>query len=813
MKSKIISGTVATLALLTGMTAALAASGGGDGKVGNGGDGCAAEFAAIGLNLARMLPDLGVRDVNQDEFQKTVEKTPVVVTEKDLFVQGKKVQAINDPDKKLITINKSLCDPLATPPASKVMVVFHEYLGIMRLEKSGEYRISSSISNLLTDGTLELLTSGTKKPRNFRVDGICLPAENVIRSENIPLDNDKNSAKFLLSSFKHGAYIRNIAHNDLDADYIFVQGSLDTCKMAVEIIRKKFRKQVVEKLMRDFASGDSNASFRAQSTLQVVGGNLDKRWISYSPNTTYFLWATNIWLVSHAAEWGNPGLMKLIVDANWHEPRTDWSKPADINNGQYDNSLYSAVRRAAWEFQKFGASKKYLQYLQVMQILLRAGHVPNDPAIVSSISDYKQENFCGQSDFWDMLTSPGNPYPAQKMAAYGSSCGVCGGNADALKTHFASMITRMPARVRLDALSLMAQAAKTVAEKTCIKGLGWKENKKDAYIAMFNSIRFPDDKNKYTEFSQAVQKAYDGGNWNDAIDWNSIIDPNGGDGATDRLPTPLMYAVWKGDIFLVRLMLSQKTGDLHGKYSFCASNGSSCYEDFSLLEMAILEGKTEIAKMLVGAGMGLKDISGIYPFILYGDHTGAFKFLMELGVDPNNFTNARIDNISPLHYAIYIGKEEKALILLDHGANPRVAADKGSDGLELPPHGGMPPIHLAVYKKMYRLVEKLVQKGERVDRLVDIPDENGPDSCIQRKGFYTPLMYAAQAGDLEMTRLLIRLGANANARYSGEVCYYHDQYSYKKKYSPYSLSAADLAERNGHFWVGKFLRKHMSRKP
>jgi len=806
MKSKIISGAVAALALLTGMTAALAASGGGDGKVGNGGDGCAAEFAAIGLNLARMLPDLGVRDVNQDEFQKTVEKTPVVVTEKDLFVQGKKVQAINDPDKKLITINKTICDPLATPPASKVMLVFHEYLGIMRLEKSGEYRISSSISNLLTDGTLELLTSGTKKPRNFRVDGVCIPVEDVIRNENIAADN--GSAEHLLRYYKHGAYIRNIAHNDLDADYIFVQGSLDTCKMAVEIIRKKFRKQVVEKLMRDFASGDSNASFRAQSTLQVVGGNLDKRWISYSPNTTYFLWATNIWLVSHAAEWGNPGLMKLIVDANWHEPRTDWSKPADINNGQYDNSLYSAVRRAAWEFQKFGASKKYLQYLQVMQILLRAGHVPNDPAIVSSISNYKQQNFCGQSTFWDMLTSPGNPYQAQKMAAYGSSCGVCGGNADALKTHFASMISRMPAPERLAVLSSMMKNATTSAEKSCIRNLGWGDSRANAYIALVDSSRNYTDNDKYIDFSRTVQKAHDGGNWNDAIDWNGIIDPNGG-GVAHRLPTPLMYAVWKGDIFLVRLMLTQKNGNLHQKHMFKLCPGSDGYyctrydNETSLLDVALTRGKLDIAKMLVTAGFGLKDFSHIEDMIAYDTNIEVFKYLMELGYDPNDFTNGS----SLLLRAITLGKEEKAIILLDYGADPKVGI-KPEPGAESKPHEKMYPIHLAVFKKMYRLVEKLVQKGEAADRLQKIPDTNW-DSCVQTNGFYTPLMYAAQAGDLEMTKLLIKLGANTNARYSGVSCNCLDYNCREKKYTHNSLSAADLAERNKHFVVAKFLRKHM----
>lgn len=137
---------------------------GGGGNVGNGGHPIALDF----LQSANKV----VTDVNRDahlfpelqgiNFQKILKEVKVVVTDEDLLVEieGKKQAstAMNFPDTNTVLINRSLWQQIPNR-AQKLSLSFHEILGLVGLEKSGDYRISSRYQDKNLQNTELLVTS------------------------------------------------------------------------------------------------------------------------------------------------------------------------------------------------------------------------------------------------------------------------------------------------------------------------------------------------------------------------------------------------------------------------------------------------------------------------------------------------------------------------------------------------------------------------------------------------------------------------------------------------------------------------------
>lgn len=107
-------------------------------ELGNGGDGLAQEFVAIGRGVAERLRAESNPAVSADTFLKIVESTSVS-TKSRLELNGSEVDAINYPSSGRIELNRSRWKEYGA--REKASLVFHEYLGIAGIDDSN-YEIS-----------------------------------------------------------------------------------------------------------------------------------------------------------------------------------------------------------------------------------------------------------------------------------------------------------------------------------------------------------------------------------------------------------------------------------------------------------------------------------------------------------------------------------------------------------------------------------------------------------------------------------------------------------------------------------------------
>ncbi len=150
---------------------------------------------------------------------------------------------------------------------------------------------------------------------------------------------------------------------------------------------------------------------------------------------------------------------------------------------------------------------------------------------------------------------------------------------------------------------------------------------------------------------------------------------------------------------------------------------------------------------------------------------------------------------TPLQYCISEGDEEgvKQCLALGADAEKRVetmavelcpGTEQGYRAVE-----GYTPLHLAVFLKRYRIVELLLEAGADIE------------SRIVMEG-RTPLMEAACNGDVEMMRLLLRRGADAQAVTDSKWCL---EVIYQGK------TALDYARKGGHAACVELLEAQVKR--
>ncbi|WP_413291488.1 hypothetical protein [Bdellovibrio sp. HCB337] len=119
---------------------------------GNAGDSYAAEFVMTAKDLVlrlKTLPSTELRDVNLALLIGAIETT-TVRTEDQLIYKGREVEAVNDPDQKLIVLNRSIWRTRRSESntIARYTFVLHEYLGIMRVSDE-QYKVSGPLVALL----------------------------------------------------------------------------------------------------------------------------------------------------------------------------------------------------------------------------------------------------------------------------------------------------------------------------------------------------------------------------------------------------------------------------------------------------------------------------------------------------------------------------------------------------------------------------------------------------------------------------------------------------------------------------------------
>ncbi len=119
------------------------------------------------------------------------------------------------------------------------------------------------------------------------------------------------------------------------------------------------------------------------------------------------------------------------------------------------------------------------------------------------------------------------------------------------------------------------------------------------------------------------------------------------------------------------------------------------------------------------------------------DEIAIMTYLINAGADLNA---GDADGDTPLHWAVLQGHVNAVKLLLDHGAEiNKVNLNE------------ITPLHFAAQRLNFDLVELLVQRGADLE----IANDYGR----------TPLLWTTrEGGDLQMARLLLRLGADVNAR-------------------------------------------------
>ena len=239
--------------------------------------------------------------------------------------------------------------------------------------------------------------------------------------------------------------------------------------------------------------------------------------------------------------------------------------------------------------------------------------------------------------------------------------------------------------------------------------------------------------------------------------------------------TPLMFAAREGDVELARILV-----DAHADVNGVAGDGKTA------LALAIFNGNYDVASFLVDrkADVNRADVQRFtplfwavdrrnmetapnFPWTITQDPLPLVRKLLEAGANPNaivdNTPRARMREGSPrivfataLMRAAFAGDLELTKLLLEHGANPKTISRDGETMVSAAAalafihgyHREKPPT------ERLQVVKLFVELGNDVNQ----PDDYG----------ITPLMAAANYGDVPIIQYLIDAGADLGAHDLGK---------------------------------------------
>ncbi|XP_077595018.1 ankyrin repeat and SOCS box protein 2-like isoform X2 [Stigmatopora nigra] len=274
-------------------------------------------------------------------------------------------------------------------------------------------------------------------------------------------------------------------------------------------------------------------------------------------------------------------------------------------------------------------------------------------------------------------------------------------------------------------------------------------------------------------------------------------DPDAAD--RDR-ETPLYKACERDNAALVALLLN------HG-----AATDTKCFQSWTALHEAACRDNVEICQMLLKAGgkHSPRDNHGITPLFTaaQGGRLASLRLLVKHGADINS---QAVDGATPLHEAAKNGHDHIVDFLLSHKADANmtgkagllplhVAARKGSESIVsmlIPATSkarirrtGISPLHVAAEHNRDEVLELLIRAGldvnaklcdersrlyedRRATALYQAVDNYNVDNVrsLLEAGadpnldVFGPLLVAARQGCAENVALLVRHGADVNAR-------------------------------------------------
>jgi ankyrin repeat protein len=214
--------------------------------------------------------------------------------------------------------------------------------------------------------------------------------------------------------------------------------------------------------------------------------------------------------------------------------------------------------------------------------------------------------------------------------------------------------------------------------------------------------------------------------------------------------TRLIDAARKADKVALRALVKQKV-DVNTR----AGDGSTA------LHWAAHWDDVEAADLLIAAGAdvnALDDLGGSPLWVASSDAGAAMVArLLKAGANPNL---APLSGATPLMMAAHVGNVDSVKALLIRGANVN-AAESGR---------GQTALMWAAAERHAGVVSALVEAGADINArssarplmVTTGPDYDSSFVVQIQLGGYTPLMFAAQQGDIESARALIAAGAKVN---------------------------------------------------
>lgn len=92
-------------------------------------------------------------EVQALQFRQTLEAAALIFTDEQLLLEGKPVDAINNPDDGTIMINRTAWSKMRLQASVQVSFIAHEILSLMRIEKTDKYNVSSRIAAYVSADT------------------------------------------------------------------------------------------------------------------------------------------------------------------------------------------------------------------------------------------------------------------------------------------------------------------------------------------------------------------------------------------------------------------------------------------------------------------------------------------------------------------------------------------------------------------------------------------------------------------------------------------------------------------------------------
>lgn len=199
--------------------------------------------------------------------------------------------------------------------------------------------------------------------------------------------------------------------------------------------------------------------------------------------------------------------------------------------------------------------------------------------------------------------------------------------------------------------------------------------------------------------------------------------------------TPLMLAAGNGNIELLQLFLDKGA----------QIDAVNIYDSTALM-YASRYGKEEVVRFLLShkadPNLVNENSSTALILALENKHMEIVKILLDNGADPN------IGN--PLVKAIKNGNMEGVKLLISKGSDPNILSSRSQN-----------PLLVAISKKNKDAVKLLINAGADVN----VNEKKLKEYGTRDEVFVTPLLAAISANDSEIVKILLQKGAHVNTRF------------------------------------------------